>query len=72
MPRMAGEFMTAQSRLAIDVTPARSAVAALIARARAAQAVFQRYSQAQLDEALKQVAQLERDRDVLLAGKTET
>jgi sulfoacetaldehyde dehydrogenase len=50
MSRMAGEFMTAQSRLAIDATPTRSAVAALITRARAAQSVFQRYSQAQLDE----------------------
>ncbi len=42
--------MTAPSEVAIESSPARAAVAALIRRARAAQAVYQRYSQAQLDE----------------------
>jgi sulfoacetaldehyde dehydrogenase len=42
--------MAAQSQVAIDAAPVRAVVAELIRRARAAQAVFQRYSQAQLDE----------------------
>ncbi len=42
--------MTAPSQIAIESTPARAAVAALIARARAAQSIFQLYSQAELDE----------------------
>src|ERR1019366_6213162 len=50
MARMTGEFMTAQTRMAIESTSARAAVAALIARARAAQSVFQRYTHAHLDE----------------------
>ncbi len=42
--------MAARPQVAIEVTPARAAVAELMRRARAAQAVVERYSQAQLDE----------------------
>jgi sulfoacetaldehyde dehydrogenase len=42
--------MAAQSQIAIDPAPARTAVAELMRRARAAQSIFARYSQAQLDE----------------------
>ena len=42
--------MAAQPQLAIEPTPARAAVAALIARARVAQAIYARSSQAELDE----------------------
>ena len=47
---ISGEFMTARSQVAIEAAPARAAVAELIRRARAAQSVAARYSQAQLDE----------------------
>ena len=42
--------MAAQPQIAIEPTPARAAVAELIRRARAAQAIYARYSQSQLDE----------------------
>ena len=42
--------MTARSQVAIEAAPTRAAVAELIRRARAAQSVAARYSQAQLDE----------------------
>ncbi len=42
--------MTAPSPMAIESTSTRAAVAALIARARAAQSIFQHYAQAQIDE----------------------
>ena len=42
--------MAAQPQIAIEPAPARAAVAELIRRARAAQSIFARYSQAQLDE----------------------
>ena len=42
--------MTARSQIAIESSPAHAVVAALMTRARAAQATFQQYSQAQLDE----------------------
>ena len=50
MPQTSGKFMAAQSQTAITPAPARDTVAELISRARVAQAVFQSYSQAQLDE----------------------
>jgi sulfoacetaldehyde dehydrogenase len=42
--------MTARPPIAIEATSAHAAVAALIARARAAQSIYARYTQAQLDE----------------------
>ncbi|MDB5811675.1 MAG: succinate-semialdehyde dehydrogenase [Betaproteobacteria bacterium] len=42
--------MTARPPIAMDATPARAMVAALVARARAAQSKYQQYSQAELDE----------------------
>ncbi len=42
--------MAAQPQIAIEPAPARAAVAQLIRRARAAQSIFARYSQAELDE----------------------
>ena len=42
--------MTTGSPMAIESTSARAAVAALVARARAAQSIFQHYAQAQIDE----------------------
>ena len=42
--------MAAQPRIAIEPTPARIAVAELMRRARAAQTIYARYTQAQLDE----------------------
>ncbi|MEO7728094.1 MAG: aldehyde dehydrogenase family protein [Burkholderiales bacterium] len=48
--------MTARPEVAIESSSARAHVAALIRRARAAQSVYQRYSQAQLDETAIAVA----------------
>jgi sulfoacetaldehyde dehydrogenase len=42
--------MAAPSKIAIEPAPARAAVAALMRRARAAQTIYARYSQSQLDE----------------------
>jgi len=42
--------MTARSQIAIESSPAHAVVAALMTRARAAQATFQQYTQARLDE----------------------
>ena len=42
--------MAAQPQIAVEATPARAAVTELIRRARAAQTIYARYTQAQLDE----------------------
>ncbi len=42
--------MTARTQTAVKTTPAYTAIAGLIARARAAQEIYARYSQSQLDE----------------------